>query len=136
MARGDPVLHSHVSDVLPDGHKYSHKAIGCARCEVPLHASNNECMVTWVETGKGAFCIKCFAALSDANSLDEEYGLEEGSTNFDPIKFDHGFLDPSCEHDWITTGQFNGHPIDRCWKCGNRRWVCSEAEATEGINAN
>jgi hypothetical protein len=47
----------------------------CASCKAMLHASNNECMQTWVETGRGNFCVKCFAKISDVDALDDEYGL-------------------------------------------------------------
>jgi hypothetical protein len=47
----------------------------CTSCKAMLHASNNECMQTWVETGRGDFCVKCFAKISDVDALGDEYGL-------------------------------------------------------------
>jgi hypothetical protein len=71
----DPRLHSHVEDALPENHPSATTTVYCRGCGVMLHASNNECMQTWIESGKGNFCIKCFAALDDVEGLDDEYGL-------------------------------------------------------------
>jgi hypothetical protein len=40
-----------------------------------IHAFNNECMSTWVETGVGNFCIECFARIDFVDALDEKYGV-------------------------------------------------------------
>ena len=71
----DPNLHSHIEDVLDDAHPLAFKSVGCTGCGVMVHAFNNECMRTWVETGRGNFCIPCFAKIDDVNALDDEYGL-------------------------------------------------------------
>ena len=55
----EPLIHSHLSDVLPEDHPWAYISIGCFRCGVSLHASNNECMQTWVEWDKVALCTKC-----------------------------------------------------------------------------
>jgi hypothetical protein len=57
----DPVLHTHIEDVLPDGHPNAWQAVYCTDCGSSLHASNNECMQTWVETGRGPYCLACFS---------------------------------------------------------------------------
>lgn len=82
--RRDPILHTHVEDVLPDAHPRAFETILCdgARygwpCREMLHAFNNECMTTWVETGKGNFCLACFVAIAgnEAEALEEDWGLE------------------------------------------------------------
>lgn len=56
----EPLIHSHITDVLPDDHPLAHETIFCGGCTEMLHASNNECMQTWVESGAGAHCLRCF----------------------------------------------------------------------------
>jgi hypothetical protein len=46
----EPLIHSHRADGLPIKHELASKDVGCARCGVLVHAFNNECMQTWVET--------------------------------------------------------------------------------------
>lgn len=72
----EPKIHSHITDVLPDDHRLARESIFCEKCGDMLHAFNNECMQTWVETGRGNFCLKCFAAtrgevLEDCDGLSE-----------------------------------------------------------------
>lgn len=55
----EPLIHSHVTDVLEDGHPLAYKSVACKKCGVPLHAGNNECMQTWIEWGPHCFCTKC-----------------------------------------------------------------------------
>lgn len=77
----DPVLHSHIEDVLPDDHTLAFANVYCAGVgcgngyPAMLHAENNECMQTWVETGAGHFCIQCFAKLPDVEALGGKYAL-------------------------------------------------------------
>ena len=56
----EPLLHSHVVDRLPDAHPLARARVRCDRCESLLHLSSNSCMRTWVETGQGNFCVRCF----------------------------------------------------------------------------
>ena len=72
----DPVLHSHVSDELPPMHPLAFKALYCVECREMLHASNNECMQTWVETGNGHYCLYCFY-LATGECVDRAFGLPE-----------------------------------------------------------
>jgi len=58
----EPRIHSHITDALPDDHALAYEMVDCEKCGVMVHASNNECMQTWIETGRGAFCMRCFAA--------------------------------------------------------------------------
>ena len=75
-----PKLHSHIEDGLPNGHPLAYECVYCTMCGEMLHAGNNECMQTWVETGRGNFCIPCFAQIPDVSALDDEYGLADGSS--------------------------------------------------------
>ena len=73
----EPRIHSHIEDSLPEDHPLAFEAVSCdgnivthpphgdfseptkRRCNELLHAANNECMRTWVETGIGNFCWSC-----------------------------------------------------------------------------
>lgn len=77
---GEPRIHSHITDELPDDHPLAFVAVECKRCNVLVHIGN-ECMQTWVETGQGAYCLTCFAVLCDNGVTGEEYGLAEGVDN-------------------------------------------------------
>lgn len=71
----EPKIHSHITDVLPDEHPLAHEQIRCVACEVLVHAFNNECMQTWVETGLGNYCLRCFAS-TRGEVLGDEDGLK------------------------------------------------------------
>lgn len=71
----EPRIHSHITDVLPDDHPLAHEQVECGKCGVLVHAFNNECMQTWVETGCGPFCLRCFAA-TRGEVLDDGDGLD------------------------------------------------------------
>ena len=75
--KNEPVIHSHITDDLPDAHPLAWSVVDCVECGVMLHCSNNECMQTWVETGLGSFCFNCFAGRNTSGFLAEDYGLEE-----------------------------------------------------------
>lgn len=64
----EPLIHSHITDVLPDNHPLANKQVHCERCRALVHAFNNECMQTWLETGQGNYCILCFL---DVKRLDQ-----------------------------------------------------------------
>ena len=66
----EPLIHSHLTDVLPMDHPLANDSVYCKKCNVMLHASNNECMQTWIETALGNFCTKCFPVVE---VLDGEY---------------------------------------------------------------
>lgn len=56
----EPIFHSHMSDVLPDDHPLATETVFCLKCKKEmLHASNNECMQTWVEIYGKPFCLAC-----------------------------------------------------------------------------
>ena len=73
----DPVLHSHVEDMLPAAHALAFQQVHCAGCGALLHAANNECMQTWIETGRGNYCVPCFAKIEEVEALDPEWGLPD-----------------------------------------------------------
>jgi len=55
----EPVLHTHVSDVLPEEHALAYTSIYCIDCSGLVHAFNNECMQAWAETESGPMCLHC-----------------------------------------------------------------------------
>lgn len=72
----EPLIHSHVRDGLPDNHPLAYTQIHCRACQIPVHAGNNECMQTWVETGRGPHCLPCFAKAPTAGTvIAPEWGL-------------------------------------------------------------
>ncbi len=62
QGRIEPNIWSHLTDELPSDHPLAREQVYCRRCRALVHAFNNECMQTWVETGKGPYCLACFAA--------------------------------------------------------------------------
>lgn len=56
----EPLVHSHVTDVLPDDHPLAAVDVHCDRCSALVHSQINECMQTWVETGRGNYDVLCF----------------------------------------------------------------------------
>ncbi len=60
----EPLIHSHIEDCLPEGHRLAWASVFCAVCGEMVHCENNECMQIWVETGVGDYCLPCFAAES------------------------------------------------------------------------
>ena len=72
----EPLLHSQITDSLPDTHPLAYMPVACVSCHTALHASNNECMEAWIETGVGAFCLRCFAEEA-GGVIDEAWGLSE-----------------------------------------------------------
>lgn len=69
--KSEPILHTHISDTLPPSHPLANNSVYCSKCTKPLHAFNNECMSSWVETDVGNFCLQCFS------KIDEEMLLED-----------------------------------------------------------
>jgi len=55
----EPIIHSHIEDVLEDDHKWVHTSVSCDNCKALLHCSINECMQTWFETEFGNYCTDC-----------------------------------------------------------------------------
>lgn len=71
---GEPRIHSHITDALPSGHPLAFTQVHCQICHVLVHAGNNECMQTWVETGQGDHCLACFTK-QGGSCLDIEWRL-------------------------------------------------------------
>ena len=76
----EPILHSHITDGLEDDHPKAYQTLYCVECHDTIHAGNKECMKTWVETGKGDYCLDCFVGrIRDSGVglgyLDSEWGL-------------------------------------------------------------
>ena len=60
LMNNEPIIHSHITDELPENHILAYHQISCARCETLVHAANNETMTTWVEYSVKAVCMTCF----------------------------------------------------------------------------
>lgn len=71
----EPLIHSGLTDVLPERHPDAHQTVYCdgadcaGRAEM-LHHCINENMQTWVEAPKGNYCLPCFNALDRAQGCD------------------------------------------------------------------
>ena len=72
----EPIIHSHITDVLPGDHPWAHENVCCNKCGRLVHAFNNECMTTWVETGEGPKCFACFF-WEAGETLNEGLGLPD-----------------------------------------------------------
>lgn len=60
MSMFEPRIWSHITDCLPEDHPLrAHPALACGVCGHGVHV-DNECMDTWVETGRGIYCFGCF----------------------------------------------------------------------------
>jgi len=59
----EPLIHSHITDMLPDDHPLAYTPVCCKECDAFCHSSNNECMQTWVEYNGDNYCGKCFAKI-------------------------------------------------------------------------
>ncbi len=55
----EPIIHSNIEDGLPENHALAEVDVECSKCGVLVHCHNNECMQTWLETGRGNFCTAC-----------------------------------------------------------------------------
>jgi hypothetical protein len=74
-AMREPVFHSHITDSLPESHPLARESVHCVNCGDMLHCFNNECMQTWIESGRGAFCLSCFFEASGGGCIDDDMGL-------------------------------------------------------------
>lgn len=61
VSSGEPLIHSHITDELPNDHPLAWEQVHCADCRILVHAVNNECMTAWVETRNNNYCLTCFA---------------------------------------------------------------------------
>lgn len=93
VTRTEPRLHSHVIDRLPEDHPLATRLVSCERCEAILHLRSNRCVRTWVESGRGNYCLYCFVVavgalarnhadrLASGDCLPRSFGLELGIEN-------------------------------------------------------
>lgn len=63
----EPVIHSHMTDMLPDEHPLAFETVYCDakrqhKCNGMLHCGNNECMTTWIEFAGKNVCMEVFAS--------------------------------------------------------------------------
>jgi hypothetical protein len=83
----EPQLHSHITDALPPGHPLAGRRVYCDHCQVLLHLQDDKCVRTWVESGRGNFCLRCFISVaggladhstrvSGADRLARDFALE------------------------------------------------------------
>jgi hypothetical protein len=87
MGTGEPLVHSHVTGALAPDHRLAHARVYCDRCEALLHLQSNSCLRTWIESGRGNYCVRCFIVaagglapdetrLGGVDSLSSDFGLE------------------------------------------------------------
>ena len=62
---GEPRIHSHIEDSLPDDHPLQYEQVHCSHCSKLVHAANNECMSTWFEFDDVAICAQCVGTLPE-----------------------------------------------------------------------
>lgn len=108
----EPLIHSHLSDVLADHHPLAHQNVHCFRCKDLVHASNNECMKTWVEVLHGRpLCGKCFAPLL------AEGVLRTGQPEFEGVA-PPALQKPPCVkgHSWCPGPAASKEEPPRCWE--------------------
>lgn len=74
----EPLYHSGITDGLFEKNNplRNTDSLYCNRCGEMLHASNNECMQPWMETGKGNYCLYCFPFIINRYN-DSEIGLAD-----------------------------------------------------------
>lgn len=56
----EPIVHSHITDVLPENDTRAYECVYCDYCHNMVHCSNNECMDTWFEFPDYNLCAECF----------------------------------------------------------------------------
>lgn len=80
----EPRMHSHVTDRLPAEHPLAYTRVYCDRCETLLHMQTNSCMRTWIESGRGNHCVRCFIVAAGGVAPDETRlaGVDCLSPNF------------------------------------------------------
>ena len=71
----EPRIHSHVTDCLPERHPLARTRVRCDRCDSLVHLQSNSCMRTWVETGRGNFCLRCFVLAAGGTTPEHRSGL-------------------------------------------------------------
>jgi hypothetical protein len=92
----EPLLHTGITDALWDGHPLAWTSVYCggADCAEMLHASNNENMRGWVETGRGNFCLPCFAQIEASADDIETYALGHDARRAEVLREAADVLEP------------------------------------------
>jgi hypothetical protein len=83
-APAEPRLHSHVGDGLAADHPLAQMRIYCDRCDSLLHLQTNSCRRTWIESGRGNFCVRCFIVVAGGLAPDDARlgGVDRLPTSF------------------------------------------------------
>lgn len=68
----EPLLHSQITDGLPEDHALAQLSVCCVNCDVMVHGIANENMRAWMETGRGAWCLDCFYPAFQHSDIEEE----------------------------------------------------------------
>ena len=63
----EPVLHTFITDGLPDDDPRAWDSIPCVRCAGTVHSIPNECMDLWADTEAGPMCRWCLSWELDVN---------------------------------------------------------------------
>jgi hypothetical protein len=66
----EPCIHSRVTDCPPDRHPLACSRVRCDRCQSLVHLASNSCMRTWVESGRGNFCLRYFVPAGGGATAD------------------------------------------------------------------
>lgn len=120
----EPLIHSHITDVLPADHRYmqdgAEGVVFCCRCNAMLW-HENECMQTWLETGIGDFCLKCFFL--------EQFKTKHYA-NFpgDALEEAWGLPDTDTPQSWCKRHEWTDYPT----LGGSVCWICGKLEASRG----
>ena len=78
LGQKEPLIHSHITGGLDEKHPLAYSCVSCKRCKDTVHTYSNKCMTSWVETGKGNFCFKCFMILLKQENSIEAMSEEDG----------------------------------------------------------
>jgi hypothetical protein len=60
LEEGAPLTVCDYDACLPKRHSLARKRVRCDRCDSLVHLPSNSCLRTWVESGRGNFCLRCF----------------------------------------------------------------------------
>jgi len=106
----EPTIHSHISGTLPDAHPLAYVFVACEKCHAAIHDSKNKCLQTWVETGKGNYCVQCFNFLHihEGGVLKDDWGLPDA----EPA------IVIGCSHEWLDAVKSAVSGTARCLWCG------------------
>jgi hypothetical protein len=81
----DPILHSFVTDTLPDGHPLQWETVHCDRCHKMVHCQD-ETMDLWIESTEGNHCLPCFLTLVDEDKSTRMYDAQ-APAGYQPLTY-------------------------------------------------